>query len=71
MEEVLAPGVQHRGHADCGAEMLWIGSDGLHRLGRRLEQDAVDHCLVLQRDAGERCSQSEHNMEVWDRQELG
>ena len=55
VEEVLPPGVQHRSHADRGAEMLGIGSDGLHRVGRRPEQDVVHGRLVLQRDAADRC----------------
>ena len=42
-----APGVQHGGDADAGAEMLRIGGDGQHRLGRRLEQQVVDHRLVV------------------------
>ena len=42
-----APGVQHRGHADAGAEVLGIGGDRAQRLGRGREQDVVDHGLVL------------------------
>ena len=29
-----APGVEHGGEADAGAEMLGIGGDGEQRLGR-------------------------------------
>jgi hypothetical protein len=52
--EVLAPGVQHRGDADLGAEVLGIGGDDAQRFGRRPEQDRVDHSLVLEGDLGNR-----------------
>ena len=42
-----APGVQHGGDADAGAEVLGIGGDGEHGLGGGLEQQIVDHRLVL------------------------
>ena len=69
--QVLAPGVQHGDHADLGAEMLGIGGDGAQRLGRRPEQDGVDHRLVLESDLGERRRQREDDMEVRHRQQLG
>ncbi len=39
--------MQHAGKADPGAEMLRVGGDGDQRLGAGLEQDVVDHRLVL------------------------
>ena len=66
-----APGVQHGGDADAGAEMLGIGRDGEHGLGRGLEQQVVDHGLVLVGDIGDRRRQREHDVEVADRQQLG
>jgi hypothetical protein len=71
MEEALSPGVQHRDHADLGAQMLGIGGDGAHRLGCRLEQDVVDDRLVLQRDRRDRRGHREHHVEVGDRQQFG
>ena len=47
MDESGAPGVQHRDEANAGAEMLGIGRDGERGLGRGLEQQIVDHGLVL------------------------
>jgi hypothetical protein len=41
-----APGVKHRGDADTGAEVLGIGRDGGHGLGRGREQDVIDYGLV-------------------------
>ncbi len=42
-----APAVEHGGGADAGAQVPGIGSDREQRLGRRAEQQAVDHRLVL------------------------
>ena len=71
MGERRAPGVEHGGEADAGAEMLGIGGDGDERLGRGLEQDAVDHGLVLVGDVGDRRRQREHDVVVRHRQQLG
>jgi len=71
MDEVLPPGVQYRGHAECDAEMLRIGSEGPHRLRCRTEQDVVDDRLVLQRDGGERRRHGEDKVEVRHRQQFG
>ena len=59
-----APGVEHGGDADPGAEMLGIGGDRERGLGRRLEQEIVDHGLVLVGDVGDRRRQREHDVEV-------
>ena len=50
-----APGVEHGGDADLGAEVFGIGGDGEHGVGRGLEQQVVDHGLVLVGDVGDRC----------------
>jgi hypothetical protein len=71
VEEVLPPGVQHRGHAECDPEMLGIGRQGPHRLRCRPEQDIVDDRLVLQRDAGDRRRHGENEVEVSYWQQLG
>lgn len=52
MGERRAPGMQHGGDADAGPEMLGVGGDGDQRLGRDLEQEIVDHGLVLVGDVG-------------------
>ena len=49
-----APGVEHGGDADAGAEVLGVGGDGDQRLGRGLEQQVVDDGLVLVGDVGDR-----------------
>ena len=66
-----APGVKHGGDADARAEMFGIGGNGEHRLGARLEQEIVDHALVLVGDGGDRAGEREDEVEVADRQELG
>ena len=66
-----APGVEHRGDADAGAEVLGVGRDGGHGLGRDREQDVVDHGLVLVGDIRDGGRQREHHMEVRHRQQIG
>src|SRR5215469_3923755 len=66
-----APGVEHRGEADAGAKMLGIGRDREHGLGGGLEQEAIDHGLVLIGDIGDPAWQREHDMEVRHCQQLG
>src|SRR6516225_3712209 len=50
--------------------MLGVSRDRQHRLGGRLEQEIVDHRLVLIRDIADCRRQCEHDMEVWHRQQL-
>jgi hypothetical protein len=66
-----APGVEHGGVADAGAEMLVIGGDGEQRLGRRAEQQVVDRRLVLVGDRGDLDRQGEDQVKVTDRQQIG
>ncbi len=66
-----APGVQHQRRADARPEVLGIGGDGQQRLGGHVEQQAVDHGLVLVRDVGDRRRQREDHVVVLDRQQIG
>ncbi len=63
--------MQHGGDADAGAEMLGIGGDGEHGLGAGLEQQVIDHSLVLIGDIGDRRRQGEDQVEVGHGQQLG
>jgi hypothetical protein len=63
--------VQHGGDANAGAEVLRIGGDRQHGLGRDLEQEIVDHGLVLVGDVGNDRRQREHHVIVRHRQQLG
>lgn len=45
--------MKHGGDADAGAKVLRAGGDGEHHLRRRVEQQVVDHSLVLVRDVGD------------------
>jgi len=67
----LAPGVQHGDDADLGAEMLGVGGDGAQRLGGGLEQDVVDHRLVVEGDGGDLGRQGEDDMEIGHWQQFG
>jgi len=59
--------VQHGGHSDARAKVLGVGSDGDERLGRRLEQRAVDDGLVLPGDRSDWRGEAEDDVEVGNR----
>ena len=71
MRQRRAPGVQHQRRADARAQMLRIGGDGAQRLGGDVEQQAVDHGLVLVGDGGDRRRQREDHVVVLHRQQIG
>ena len=64
------PSMEHGGDTDPGTEMLGIGGNGQHRLRRRLEQQIVNHRLVLEGDIGDLGGQREDDVEVADRQQV-
>jgi hypothetical protein len=66
-----APGVEHSGEADAGAQVLRVSANDEQRLGRRAEQQIVDHRLVLIGDRGDLGRQCEDHVEVVDRQQIG
>ena len=70
MQQVLTPGVQDRDEADLRAQMLRIRRDRAQGLGGGLEQDVVDHRLVLVADRGDRLGQREDDVEILDRQQF-
>ena len=59
-----APSVQYRSHTNPCSEVFWIGGDSQQRLGRSLEQQAIDRCLVLICNVGDLGWQREDNVEV-------
>jgi hypothetical protein len=59
--------MENRGHADLGAQMFGIGSNGDHGLGTGFEQQVVNDPLILIGDVGDRLRQGEDEMEVADR----
>ncbi len=71
MGQRRAPGVEHRGEADAGAEAFGVGGDGDQGLGGRPEQDVVDHRLVVIGDVGDLGRDGEHDVEVGHGQKLG
>ena len=71
MAKRLPPSVEHRGYPDLGAEVLGIGGDRAQGVDRRLEQEVVDHRLVVEGDRGDRPGQGEDHVEVGHRQQLG
>ena len=71
VQERLSPGVEHGKEADLGAEVARIRGDGTQRLGRRAEEDAVDHRFVLQGDLGDRLWDGEDDVKVLGLEEVG
>ena len=71
MRHRRAPGMQHSGDADAGAEVLGIGGDLQRGLGRGLHQQAVDHALVLVGDVAQLGRQRVDDVEVRHGQQLG
>ena len=70
MNQLLAPGVEDGEEADLGTEVFGIGGDGAECGGRGLEQQVVNHRLVLQGQAGHSLGQGEDDVKIDDRQEL-
>ena len=65
-----APGVEHGGETDLGAEMLGIGGDRAQSLGGRFEQHVINHGRVLIGDLAEWCRQGEDDVVILDRQKF-
>jgi len=59
------------GDADPGAEVLRVGGDGQHRIGRRLEQQIIDQRLVVIGNGGDLGREGEHDVEIADREQVG
>ena len=64
MGERRAPGMQNGDQAQPCAQSLGVGSDGLQGLGGGLEQQVIDHGLVLEGDGGDLGRQGEDDMEI-------
>ena len=64
MGQGRAPGMQHGSDTQTCAETLGVSSDGEQGLCSGLEQQVVDHGLVVISDVTDRCWQGEHNMVV-------
>ena len=70
MQQVLAPRMQDRDKAKVSSKVFWIGTNGAQCLGGGLEQDVVDHRLVLKRDGCNFLWDGEDHVEVFDRQKF-
>ena len=56
--------MEYRGEADPHAQALGVGRDREHGLGRGLEQEIVDHGLVLVGDVGDLGGQREYDVKI-------
>jgi hypothetical protein len=70
MQQVLAPRMQDCNKANVSTKMFGISSNGAQCLGCGLEQDVVDHRLVLKRDGCNFLWDGEDHVEVFDRQKF-
>ena len=70
VQQGLTPGVQHAEEADLGAEVGRVGGDPAQGLGRGMEQDVVDHRLVLEGDDGDLVRHREDDVEVGSIEQL-
>ena len=64
------PGVQYQGGADARPQVPGIGGDGAQRLRRDLEQQSVEHALVVPGERGDQCRQGEDDIVILDRQQF-
>jgi len=71
LRQCRSPGVEHGGDADACAQVLGIGRDRQHRLGRCLEQQVIDCGLVVERDVCDLGGHCEDDVEVSNRQQVG
>ena len=68
--ELLIPGVQYAEETDLGAQMLGIDGHLEQSFGASMEQEVVDHFLVLQSERRQFPRQSENDMHVRGGQQL-
>jgi hypothetical protein len=63
-QKVLSPTVQHGEETDLRAEVFRIGGDGSQSLGRGMEENPVEHLLVLESDGRDFFWHGENDMKV-------
>jgi len=71
MHERLTPCVENRQEPDLAAKVTGIGSDDLERCRNGIEQDRIDHCLVMKRDLGDLARYRENDVEIGHWQQIG
>jgi hypothetical protein len=69
--QVLTPGMEHGQEADGCAQESRVCRSLQQSLGGGAEQDGVGLSVVLKRQAADLIGQSEHDVEIGDREKLG
>ena len=69
--KILTPGMEYGKEADGCAQESRVRRSFQQGLGGCAEQDGVDLFLVLKRQSADRRGQSEHDMEIGDREKFG
>lgn len=70
MQQVLSPGMEDAEEADFGPQEFRIACDRQQSLGSRLEENAVNHALVVKGDAGDLFRHGKDDMKIFDRQQF-
>jgi hypothetical protein len=70
LRKILAPGVEHGGHAEVTAEVTRIASEAQERRCRTLKEQAIDEPRVTLRQRIERVGQREDDVEIRNGQHL-
>src|ERR1700675_1027132 len=71
MRQCRAPRMKHQRCTDLRAQVPGIGSDGTQGLGGNIEQQAVDHRLVVPGDRTDRGGQREDHVVILHGQQVG
>ena len=70
LAEILAPSMQHGGHAQASIQSLGVSSKGLECVPHGLEQKLINHLRVKLHPAIEFMGQRKHQMMIGDRQNV-
>src|SRR6516162_4777348 len=69
--EVLSPTVKHGEETDLSSQVLGIGCDGRQGFGCCMEEDAINHFLVLKGDRGNLLWHREDDVKIRDFEQFG
>src|SRR5580700_7234210 len=69
--KVLSPGVKDGQKTNGSAQASGVGRDHKQCFRSRAEENAIDLACILKRQHANPLRQSEHHVEVWNRQQVG
>src|SRR5216684_2188725 len=71
LRERLTPGVEDRGDPDGATEVPRVSAEGEQRVGRRAKEERIDHPRIALGERVEGVRQSEHDVAVRNREQIG